>query len=331
LSAGKPVVSTRLEETSNFVDFIELAETKEEWETAIIKCLAEEKSQELMQYRYSYAKQNTWKIRAKKYLQELHDLFPKISIIIVTYNQLAYTQLCVESILRNTSYPNYEIIIVDNGSTDGSLEYLQSMTAEDKKIVLVENQNNLGFVKAINIGYHQSEGEYLILLNNDVIVTPGWVHRLVNHLKDNPTIGMVGPVTNSIGNEAKVSVTYQELEEINQFSVTRMMRHSGRSFELNVLALYCCMISRSLFERVGGLDERYEIGFFEDDDLAMKIKKEGFTLICAEDVFVHHFHGMTFKDLPSEKFDAIFNANLARFESKWDTKWKPHEYRINSD
>ena len=87
------------------------------------------------------------------------------------------------------------------------------------------------------------------------------------------------------------------------------------------------MISRALFERVGGLDERYEVGMFEDDDLAMKIHDLGLNLICAEDVFIHHFHSVTLVQLGEVEFQRIFNENKKKFEEKWRTEWTPHQYR----
>lgn len=327
LSAGKPVVSTRLDEISKYEQYVRLAKTKEDWEIAIEQSLDEEKTQELLNKRFEFARQNTWEVRAQKIINEISGLFPKISVIVLSYNNLPYTRLCLESIIENTSYPNYEIIIVDNGSEKNTKKFLLQFKTRFANIKLILNNKNLGFSKANNQGFTISEGEFVIFLNNDTIVTPGWINGLLYHLLKNPSAGMVGPVTNSIGNEAKIDVPYTELGEINKFAAQRTNDYFGKAFTIRVLALYCAMISRALYERVGGLDERYGIGMFEDDDLALKIKAEGYKLLCAEDVFVHHFHRATFDTLGQEKFQAIFDENKQKFQEKWESDWIPHQHR----
>ncbi len=327
LSAGKPVVATRLNEISNYSDYVLLAETQKEWELSIQKALSEEKTQELLTRRFTFAKDNTWKNRAEAIESSISSLFPKISIIVVTFNNLEYTKLCLESITKNTGYPNYEIIIVDNDSCDGTLEFIEKYKINQNNIIIINNNKNLGFAVANNLGVNVSNGNYLVFLNNDTIVTPGWLHRLYQHLVKNPSVGMVGPVTNAIGNEAKIEVDYTKLEDINYFAVRRAEKYAGISFTIRVLALYCCMISRELFVRLGGLDERYHVGMFEDDDLALKIEREGLNLICAEDVFIHHFHGISFKQLGDQENKRIFYENKMKFEKKWGVIWQPHQYR----
>jgi GT2 family glycosyltransferase len=259
----------------------------------------------------------------------LNQLFPKISIIVVTFNKIEYTKLCLESILNNTEYPNYEIIIVDNASVDGTVEYLEGFKNTNSYITFIRNDRNLGFAAANNLGARSSSGDYLVLLNNDTIVTPGWLHRLVIHLKKYSKAGMVGSVTNAIGNEAKIQVNYTELSDINYFAARRAQKYNGISFRIRVLALYCAMISRDLYEQLGGLDERYYVGMFEDDDLALKIQHAGFYLQCAEDVFIHHFHGASFNQFENQELQRIFHENRRKFEDKWDVTWQPHKTRPN--
>jgi GT2 family glycosyltransferase/glycosyltransferase involved in cell wall biosynthesis len=328
LSAGKPVVATRLNELLNYEAYIKLAETTQEWEAAIEECLAEEKTPELLQTRIEFAKANTWNQRVEILKGELLSLFPPVSIIVISFNNLDYTKLCLESICKHTSYPNYEIIIVDNGSDQDTIAYLKHFQSNHGKTSLVLNQNNEGFSKANNQGFRKSKGEYILFLNNDTIVTPGWMDRLLFHLRRDPSAGMVGPVTNSIGNEAKIDVPYQDLSDINLFAAHWSKNHTGQNFKIKVLALYCAIISRDLFTKVGGLDERYEIGFYEDDDLAMKINQLGLHLICAEDVFIHHFHGVSFKLLGDDKYQEILRENRKKFEDKWGIKWQQHRHRM---
>lgn len=327
LSAGKPIVATKLNEISNYGEFIFLAETQKEWELLIQKALLEEKTKELLTNRFTFARNNSWENRAEVLESSISSLFPKISIIVITFNNLEYTKLCLESIVKNTEYPNYEIIVVDNASHDGTIEFIKDYKNNRNNVFLITNDKNLGFAAANNLGVNASRGEYIVFLNNDTIVTPGWLHKLYQHLVKSPSVGMVGPVTNAIGNEAKIEVDYTELADINYFAAKREEKFSGVTFNIRVLALYCCMISRELFDQIGGLDERYHIGMFEDDDLALKIEQEGLNLICAEDVFIHHFHGASFKKLEDQEYQRIFFENKMKFEEKWGVKWQPHQNR----
>jgi GT2 family glycosyltransferase/glycosyltransferase involved in cell wall biosynthesis len=327
LSAGKPVVSTRLDEISYYSDYVRLASSEEEWEEAIQESLAEDLAPELLKARYEFAKANTWQKRAEDIQATAFALFPKISVIVVTYNNFNFTKLCLESIIRCTSYPNYEIIIVDNASESETISYIRDFKHENSKVVLILNEENLGFAPANNQGARIAKGDYLIFLNNDTIVTPGWMYGLYYHLVSNPSVGMVGPVTNSIGNEAKIDVTYEKLDEINSFAARRAIKYSGETFEIKVLALFCSIISHDLFDQVGGLDELYKVGMFEDDDLAMKICEQGLKLLCAEDVFIHHFHGASFKKLDNKEYQDIFKRNKQIFEEKWNTTWISHRHK----
>ena len=109
------------------------------------------------------------------------------SIIIVTFNQLEYTRRCVESIQRLTDEP-YELIFVDNGSSDGTVAYLKSLAGA----TVIENTDNRGFPAAVNQGIAAAKGSRILLLNNDTIVTTGWLRRMLAALDSDPKIGLVG-------------------------------------------------------------------------------------------------------------------------------------------
>jgi len=260
-------------------------------------------------------------------LENITKIYPKISIIIITYNNLLLTQTCLESIEKNTEYPNYELIIVDNKSIDGTIEFLGELKDTNNRVRLILNNENLGFAAANNQGAILSEGKFIVFLNNDTLVTPGWLHNLLLHLQKNPESGMVGPVTNAIGNEAKIDIDFSDLSELNWFSLKRTNKYFGESFKIKVLALYCGMISKELFFQLGGLDEQFRVGMFEDDDLAMKITQVNKDLICAEDVFIYHVHGASFNKIEEAEIQRIFHENRARFENKWGVKWVPHQHR----
>jgi GT2 family glycosyltransferase len=255
---------------------------------------------------------------------------PTASIIIVSYNNLALTKLCLASVLRHTAGQAYEVIVVDNASTDATPEFLQELAARNASVRVLLQRENLGFARANNLALIEARGEVLVLLNNDAIVTPGWLQRLCWHLGD-ASVGMVGPVTNHIGNEAQIRVPYQSWAEMEDFAVQLTLNYDRQVADIPVLAMFCVALRRSLYEQLGGLDERYATGMFEDDDYARLVRQHGYSLLCAADVFVHHFGQAAFgKLIRSGAYDRLFDENRRRFETKWQTRWQPHRQRALS-
>ena len=324
LSGGKPVVSVALPELESCADLVYIARDREDFLVQLDKALTEN-DPALVERRRTFAAENTWQKRYDVIAAGLRDAVAPASIVVVTYNNLALTRLCLESIIRNTDYPNYEVIVVDNNSTDGTPEYLRQMAAQHRRIQIILNSGNRGFASANNQGIAQSTGQGIVLLNNDTIVPRGWLSRLIRHL-DNPGIGLVGPVTNFAGNESKVDVNYQTLREMEAFADEWMWANEGRVADIHMLAMFCVAFRRDTYERVGPLDEQFGIGMFEDDDYSLRVKKCGLRVVCAADVFVHHVGQAAFKKLIEKgEYDSLFEENRRRYEGKWNVRWIPHQ------
>ncbi|RXZ80764.1 glycosyltransferase [Paenibacillaceae bacterium] len=236
----------------------------------------------------------------------------KTSIVILTHNQLAITQLCIESIRKYTSLP-YEIIVTDNGSTDETVGWLQ----EQDDIRTLFNQENLGFAKGCNQGLKIADGDYILFLNNDTIVTTGWLEAMLRTLESDPKIGMVGPVTNYVSGRQLIQVNYTEIDQLEQFAAQHAAAYRGMSYESERLVGFCLCVKRSVIEEVNGFDERFGLGNYEDDDLCLRIRRRGYTLHIVQDSFIHHFGHMTMKILQDSNLTELLAVNRVKAAEKW--------------
>lgn len=323
-AAGKPVVATRLSELERLSSHVALATGADEWESAIARALECAAPNEVAERR-AMARANTWATRAAALEASCDTLFPLVSVLVVTYNGLDVNTLCLESVLGRTRYPHIEVVVVDNASTDGTPAYLTERAARDPRLKVSLRRENLGFARANNLAASLASGRVLVFLNNDTIVPPECLSRLVAHL-DDPSVGLVGPLTNWSGNETRIDVPYRGLDEIEAFSHAHTSTRLGRRFDIAMLAFFCVAMRRDDYDRLGPLDERFGVGMFEDDDYARRVRAAGLTCVCAEDAFVHHWGRASFGALDQSFYDALFAQNRAYFESKWG-KWEAHRAR----
>ncbi|MBI1349395.1 glycosyltransferase [bacterium] len=250
------------------------------------------------------------------------------SIILVAHNQLHYTRQCLESLRFRTDEP-YELIVVDNGSTDGTVDYLRGQA----DLRLIENAENRGFPAAVNQGLAIAQGQQLLLLNNDTIVTTGWLRRLLDALHRDPQVGLVGPVSNQVSGPQQITVPYRDLASLDGFAWEWGQQHAGQLQELERLVGFCLLFRREVLEQIGGLDERFGIGNFEDDDYCRRARLAGFRTVVAVDSFVHHFGGRTFVGAGID-FAALMQANERLYRDKWSgsapssSATPPSEFRL---
>jgi glycosyltransferase involved in cell wall biosynthesis len=291
------------------------------------------------------------------------------SVIIPSWNQIEYTRKCLSALFRQTG-PNWELVVVNNGSTDGTGDYLAGVQdASPVPVTLISNATNRGFPAAINQGLQYARGEYLVLLNNDVVVTEGWLDQLValtqvaiggadaprsipksqskdrNYSVSRPKrwrgtvtvihllpdgesdeegsrleygkIGLVGPMSNYVAPPQLVeSVPYQNLDDMKHFARHWREEHRGKWFTVPKLSGFCLLMKRTVYDAIGGLDERFGLGFFDDDDLALRARQAGFELAVAHDLFVHHFGSRTFVGSGIDA-NKILDENATKFAAKW--------------
>ncbi|MNS31813.1 UDP-Glc:alpha-D-GlcNAc-diphosphoundecaprenol beta-1,3-glucosyltransferase WfgD [compost metagenome] len=245
------------------------------------------------------------------------DAPPVASLVMLTLNQLPVTQLCVESVLTHSTLP-FELIVVDNASTDGTRAYLRELAGRDSRVKVIYNDTNTGFAHGCNQGITWARGEVVVLLNNDTVVTEGWLEGLVAPMLKDGTIGAVGPRTNqTIGPQLVTYVPYgTDMAAMHAYARRYVHRHRGMGHRALRLVGFCVAIRRAALEVIGGLDGRFGVGNFEDDDLSLRLQTAGFSLLVTDEVFIHHFGHATFL---GERVDllALLRRNGDKFAQKW--------------
>ncbi|MDR3639522.1 MAG: glycosyltransferase [Isosphaeraceae bacterium] len=239
------------------------------------------------------------------------------SIIVPCFNQLEFTHHCVPALMRYTRKP-WELIVVDNGSTDGTAPYLAGVRdAAPLRVEIITNPANRGFPAACNQGLKAARGDVLVLLNNDAVVTHDWLDQLVALADSDPKIGLTGPMSNYAAPPQLVEhVPYADLDGMHRFAGHWREAHRGQWFTTGKLSGFCLLLKRKVLETLGGLDERFGLGFFDDDDLALRAKEAGFSLAVAHDLFVHHFGSRTFAGARIDA-ESLLAENQAKFQAKW--------------
>ena len=248
---------------------------------------------------------------------------PLVSVIALTFNGLKYTKDFFRYLVKNTS-GSYEVIFVDNGSTDGTKEYLRELKSQYPFVTVIENDRNLGFAKGNNQGMAVARGRYFMVINNDVLVPKGWMERMVKPFEVDDSIGLVGPLTNWISGLQMVNdVPYENPEDFEEFADRVARAHRNRYTPRRRIAGFAMMINRRLYETIGGFDEGFSGGNYEDDDYCLRAVKAGFKIVVAENVFMHHFGSVTFK-LNNINYDDSLERNKRFFKEKWpdvDIDW----------
>jgi GT2 family glycosyltransferase len=249
------------------------------------------------------------------------------SIVIVTYNGLLeHTIPCLESIFRGTGDEDYEVIAVDNNSSDGTPAYLTELAGREPRLKCVLNATNRGFAGGNNDGIRVATGRVIVLLNNDTRVSDGWLSRMRSTLLADRSVGLVGPVSNAVGNEQKIFISGATPEDILGEGRTWAEMSGGDSFETDRLGFFCVAFRRDLLELVGLLDDAYDLGFYEDDDYCLRVLKAGYKLVCREDVFIYHHGSASFGKVPHRTKD-LLKKNRRLLEQKFGIRYNPRHPR----
>lgn len=247
----------------------------------------------------------------------------KVSVIIVSWNARDYLKTCLASIRQTGAGVVQEVIVVDNGSSDGSPEMV---VAEFSDVHLIRSTENLGFARGNNLGMQHAAGEYFALINSDIVVHPGCLQSLEEFLDTHPSVALVGP--RATGGDGRLQHTCRKLPTVwNTFceAVTlhrlfpsvpclagREMLHWDHDTEESVEVLSGCfwMVRRKVVEQVGGLDERFFF-YAEDVDWCKRFRDAGWKVMLAPKATTTHFGGVSSANKPFRYSIELHRANLA--------------------
>ncbi|SFJ03319.1 Glycosyltransferase, GT2 family [Paenibacillus sp. UNC496MF] len=236
------------------------------------------------------------------------------SIIIPTYNALELVKTAVASIRLYTepAQTPYEIVVVDNGSADGTARWCAG-----EGLTCVSLARNAGFPVACNLGMRAAGGDYFLLLNNDVTVSFGWLHGLLQALNSREDVGIVGPVTNYASGRQQVGYPFESPADFHRAAAEARVREANAREPILRLVGFCMLFRRALYDRIGELDERFSPGHYEDDDYCFRARMHGFGLLMCRDVFVHHQGSASFKRNDALELQRLVERNRSQFIAKW--------------
>jgi len=222
---------------------------------------------------------------------------PLVSLIVLTYNGRDDTLAFLES-LRCTDYTNYELILVDNASSDGTVEEVRSRFPGMK---VVENDENLGFAGGMNVGVRESRGKYVVMLNNDMIAAQKeWLSLLVDAAEADERIGIAIPMVLYYGTDKIESLGKAVPNFLTKITATTSLlahkeKDRGQFKEIVDIAAGNGLVRHDLFDRIGFLDEKMFI-YFEETDFSYRARKSGYRIVCEPKSKIWHKGSATIKE-----------------------------------
>jgi len=228
-------------------------------------------------------------------------------IIIPVWNERGMTKRCFDRIRRNTEYP-YRLIIIDNGSGNETKTFLEE--EKDGSVVpfdLIRNNDNVGFVRAVNQGFKESAAPFICILNNDTLVCKGWLRGMVNLFLSDGNVGIVNPSSNMLGLDSKE-------EQIDALAES-LKGNNGRYVGMDTARGFCMLIKREVLVRTGYFDESFGMGYFEEADFCKRARKFGYGSFMARSSYVYHVNRASFKRVRDA--DSLFERNKIKYFRRW--------------
>lgn len=222
----------------------------------------------------------------------------KLSIIIASYNTFSLTKKCIESILKYKPSFKFEIIVVDDGSTDNSASKLRNHFKGVKNLIIIENLKNSGYVRTNNRGLIKSKGEYKLLLNSDTVVHQGALDNLVDFASITSDTGVVGSrLLNSDKTVQKSCYHFPTIFNVINYQNYAPLTNDASIVDAVVGASF--LITPKAYKLIGGLNSKY-VSYFEDLDYCREVKRAGLNVYYLPSSIITHYHGQSFKKLSAK-------------------------------
>jgi len=237
----------------------------------------------------------------------------KISLIIPVYNALSLTAHCLESVFKYT--PNdheiqTDIIVVNDGSDQHVTEYLEKIQEEHSNYKVINNSSNLGFVKTCNRGFKEADGEIIVLLNSDTIVTPGYIEKIIRCFDSDKTIGAASPISSD---SAFFAIPLPPGYDIFEMSTMVEVLSEERYPEAITPEGFCLCIRKKVMDEIGYFDEIFGIGYCEESDFSMRVQAHGYRTVCIDNLYIFHKRMGTFGFQRGE----LYKKNRKIFDQRW--------------
>lgn len=244
-----------------------------------------------------------------------------VTILTVVFNKVEYTKQCLETLYRNTDASlDFEVIVVDNASSDGTAQFLKNASSRYPTLRVVTNAENLGFVGGNNVGATHARGRYLCFLNNDTEVGAGWLEPVLEALESDPSIGAVGSKLVYPDGQLQEAggIIFSDASGVN-YGRFDHPAHPEYNFvrEVDYCSGAALTVRTELFHALGGFDQRYAPAYFEDADLCFAIREQGYRVIYHHESEVVHYEGITSGTDLQSGFKRYQVINRPKFIEKW--------------
>jgi GT2 family glycosyltransferase len=232
---------------------------------------------------------------------------PWLSLVVLSFKRFeATTGACLATLVEADADPELEIVLVDNGSDDGAATSCAEVAAARPRIRYAPQATNLGFAGGMNAGVALARGDWVCLVNSDTLFPAGALAALKDTLRSLPReVAMAGPVTNAAGNGQRLPLPGLDLHAVPAVGAAAMRQRTGLVTPSYRTDFFCVAVRRAVWQQLGGLDRAFGLGYYEDFDFSLRLRRAGWQQVIAEDVFVAHVGSASFGSLGAKQHELM--------------------------